>query len=59
LPELIRSANEAMHSSAPIIRPLWMVDPLNPVTHTIDDQFLIGDKVKVKGVFAFWRNVDA
>jgi alpha-glucosidase (family GH31 glycosyl hydrolase) len=34
-----------MYSSAPIIRPLWMIDPFDPVTHTIDDQFLIGDQV--------------
>ena len=47
LPELIRSANDAMHSSAPIIRPLWMINPLDPVTHTIDDQFLIGDRVRI------------
>ena len=46
LPDLNRSANEAMHSSAPIIRPLWMIDPFDPITHTIDDQFLIGDRVK-------------
>ena len=45
LPALMRSANDAMYSSAPIIRPLWMIDPLDPVTHTIDDQFLIGDQV--------------
>ena len=48
LPELIRFSNDAMHSSAPIIRPLWMIDPMDPVTHTIDDQFLIGDRVKVE-----------
>lgn len=50
LPELIRSANDAMHSSAPIIRPLWMINPLDPVTHTIDDQFLIGDRILVAPV---------
>jgi len=45
LPELTKAANIAMQSSTPIIRPLWMMDPKDKVTHSIDDQFLVGDNV--------------
>jgi alpha-glucosidase (family GH31 glycosyl hydrolase) len=45
LPELTKAANIAMQSSTPIIRPLWMMDPGDRITHTIDDQFFVGDNV--------------
>ena len=43
---LVEFSTEAMRSSRPVIRPLWMLDPLDPVNQVIDDEFLIGDKVK-------------
>ena len=45
---LVEFSTEAMRSSRPVIRPLWMLDPLDPVNQVIDDEFLIGDKVKNK-----------
>ena len=36
---------EAMNNSAPVIRPLWMLDPHDPINQVKDDEFLIGDKV--------------
>jgi len=29
----------------PIYRPMWWLSPSDPLTFTIDDQFLIGDEV--------------
>ena len=39
-------ANEAMQSSVPIIRPMWMINPLSKLAHVISDQFFLGDKVR-------------
>ena len=36
-----------MDNSTPIIRPLWMLDPHDPINQVIDDEFLIGDKVNI------------
>ena len=38
-------ANQAMRSSAPLIRPMWMQNPQSSIAHTITDQFFVGDKV--------------
>ena len=45
--EVEKFANEAMASSMPIIRPLWMMNDEDPTTFHINDQFLIGDMVMV------------
>lgn len=49
-PKLISFGREAMELSKPVIRPLWMLDPTDPVAQRIDDQFLIGDKILVAPV---------
>ena len=36
---------DAMVSSMPVIRPLWMLDPNDHANLVIDDEFLIGNKV--------------
>ena len=36
---------DAMVSSMPVIRPLWMLDPDDHANLVIDDEFLIGNKV--------------
>ena len=36
---------DAMVSSMPVIRPLWMLDPEDHANLVIDDEFLIGNKV--------------
>ena len=45
MPHLINFANEAMRSSMPVIRPMWMIDPFDTAAQVINDQFLIGDTV--------------
>ena len=45
LPHLEKFSVEAMNNSAPVIRPLWMFDPHDPINQVKDDEFLIGDKV--------------
>ena len=47
VPHLEFFSVEAMNNSAPIIRPLWMLDPHDPINQVIDDEFLIGDKVNI------------
>jgi len=39
-----------MERSKPVIRPLWMLDPTDPVAQRIDDEFLLGDKILVAPV---------
>merc|ERR1712142_1276234 len=45
--QLIKFGHEAMELSRPVIRPLWMLNPNDPVSQRIDDQFLVGDKILV------------
>ena len=47
VPHLLDFSKEAMDNSTPIIRPLWMLDPHDPINQVIDDEFLIGDKVNI------------
>ena len=47
MPHLLNFSKEAMDNSTPIIRPLWMLDPHDPINQVIDDEFLIGDKVNI------------
>ena len=44
-------ANKAMQSSMPIIRPMWMLNPQSDISHTLDDQFFVGDKVLIYRYF--------
>jgi len=50
LPHLEKFSVEAMNNSAPVIRPLWMFDPHDPINQVKDDEFLIGDKILVAPV---------
>lgn len=50
LPHLTNFSTQAMRSSEPVIRPLWMMDPHDYPNQVIDDQFLIGDKILVAPV---------
>ncbi|ESO92566.1 hypothetical protein LOTGIDRAFT_162474 [Lottia gigantea] len=34
-------------SNDPLIRPLWWIDPQDSIAQTIDDEFLVGDKILV------------
>ena len=47
---LLRLANEAAFALKPICRPLWFIDPEDPVTYTICDQYALGDDVIVAPV---------
>ena len=41
-------ANKAMQSSIPIIRPMWMLNPKSQLSLSIDDQFFVGDTVRIE-----------
>ena len=47
LPQMINFTKDAMKDSTPVIRPLWMLNPDHKETQTIDNEFLIGDKVRL------------
>ena len=49
-PALEEFATQAMEDSRPVIRPLWMLNPSDPLCQRIDDQFLIGDRILVAPV---------
>ncbi|KAL4622701.1 SITS-binding protein-like [Arapaima gigas] len=50
VPLIVKYAEEWRTSQSPIYRPLWWISPEDPVTFTIDDEFLIGDEVLVAPV---------
>ncbi|KAM6926061.1 SITS-binding protein [Lycodopsis pacificus] len=50
IPLIEKYAEEWRMTSNPIYRPMWWLSPSDPVTFTIDDQFLIGDEVLVAPV---------
>ncbi|XP_076861797.1 SITS-binding protein [Brachyhypopomus gauderio] len=50
VPLIERYAKEWQMNGDPIYRPLWWLSPDDPVTFTINDEFLIGDKVLVAPV---------
>ncbi|AWP08726.1 putative SITS-binding protein-like [Scophthalmus maximus] len=50
VPLIEEYAEEWRSTGNPIYRPMWWLSPSDPVTFTIDDQFLIGDKVLVAPV---------
>ncbi|MGH0138741.1 UNVERIFIED_CONTAM: hypothetical protein FKN15_017568 [Acipenser sinensis] len=44
VPLIIQYAEEWVSQGRPVFRPVWWISPEDPVTYTIDDEFLIGDK---------------
>ena len=50
LPRLPGLVADASNGLIPICRPMWWIDPTDPETFGIDDQFLIGDDVVVAPV---------
>lgn len=50
VPLIVKYATQWQEDRSPIYRPLWWLSPDDPFTHTIDDQFLIGDEVLVAPV---------
>ncbi|XP_040893341.1 SITS-binding protein [Toxotes jaculatrix] len=50
VPLIEKYAEEWRTTGNPIYRPMWWLTPNDPMTFTIDDQFLIGDKVLVAPV---------
>ncbi|KAK2842045.1 hypothetical protein Q5P01_012245 [Channa striata] len=50
VPLIERYAEEWRMTGNPIYRPMWWLSPSDPMTFTIDDQFLIGDEVLVAPV---------
>eukprot|EP00092_Neocalanus_flemingeri_P006045 GFUD01006514.1.p1 GENE.GFUD01006514.1~~GFUD01006514.1.p1 ORF type:complete len:810 (-),score=153.12 GFUD01006514.1:109-2538(-) len=49
-PLLLKYAGEAMEKSLPLVRPMWMLNPLDTLCQTIHDQFMVGDKILVAPV---------
>ncbi|XP_068459143.1 SITS-binding protein [Clinocottus analis] len=50
VPLIEKYAEEWQTTGNPIYRPMWWLSPTDPMTFTIDDQFLIGDEVLVAPV---------
>ncbi|XP_053741623.1 SITS-binding protein isoform X3 [Synchiropus splendidus] len=50
VPLIEKFAEEWKMTGNPIYRPMWWLSPDDPVTFTIDDQFLIGDEMLVAPV---------
>ncbi|XP_020786781.2 SITS-binding protein [Boleophthalmus pectinirostris] len=50
VPLIEKYAEEWQLTGQPIFRPMWWLSPSDPMTFTIDDQFLIGDEVLVAPV---------
>ncbi|KAM9807884.1 SITS-binding protein [Neosynchiropus ocellatus] len=50
VPLIEKFAEEWQITGNPIYRPMWWLSPDDPVTFTIDDQFLIGDEMLVAPV---------
>ncbi|KAK1161615.1 SITS-binding protein-like isoform X2 [Acipenser oxyrinchus oxyrinchus] len=50
VPLIIQYAEEWASQGRPVFRPVWWISPDDPVTYTIDDEFLIGDEVLVAPV---------
>ncbi|XP_037755446.2 SITS-binding protein [Chelonia mydas] len=47
VPLIVKFSKEWLSWGYPIFRPLWWLSPNDPVTFTIDDEFLIGDEVLI------------
>ncbi|TRY77601.1 hypothetical protein DNTS_024423 [Danionella cerebrum] len=50
VPLILKYAEEWEDTGNPIYRPLWWLSPNDPMTFTIDDEFLIGNEVLVAPV---------
>ncbi|XP_062974813.1 SITS-binding protein-like [Elgaria multicarinata webbii] len=50
VPLIEKYSKEWLSQGYPIFRPLWWLSPNDPITFTIDDEFLIGDEVLVAPV---------
>ncbi|XP_041073753.1 SITS-binding protein-like [Polyodon spathula] len=50
VPLIIKYAEEWASQGRPVFRPVWWINPNDPVTYTIDDEFLIGDELLVAPV---------
>ena len=50
LPTIEALASEAAATGAPIVRPMWWADPLDPTCQWVDDQFMLGDRTLVAPV---------
>ncbi|CAD6207348.1 GSCOCG00010182001-RA-CDS [Cotesia congregata] len=46
-PLLKKYANETLSSGLPIIRPLWMLDPMDSACHVVVDEFSVGEELIV------------
>ncbi|XP_044735680.1 myogenesis-regulating glycosidase isoform X2 [Chrysoperla carnea] len=46
-PLLRKYARETLDSGLPLIRPLWMIDPVDQACHAVTDEFSIGEEVIV------------
>lgn len=44
---LLKYKKEALRTGAPLIRPLWMLDPNDSACYTVSNEFLIGDELLV------------
>ncbi|XP_078443144.1 glycosyl hydrolases family 31 protein [Wolffia australiana] len=51
LPYYYTLFREASVSGTPVMRPLWLEFPNDPLTFNISDAFLVGDSLLVKGIF--------
>lgn len=49
-PLLKKYAREALDSGLPLVRPLWMLDPLDPACRLLSDEFSIGEELIVAPV---------
>ncbi|KAF4532919.1 hypothetical protein B566_EDAN015631 [Ephemera danica] len=49
-PLLIEGLNEALEGGLPLVRPLWMLEPLDTAAQTVDDEFCVCDKIIVAPV---------
>ncbi|KAM4617170.1 SITS-binding protein-like [Discoglossus pictus] len=47
VPLLTKYAEEWLNLGIPVYRPLWWISPNDPLTFTIDNEFLIGDEMLV------------
>ncbi|KAL1454114.1 hypothetical protein WDU94_010398 [Cyamophila willieti] len=44
---LLKYKKDALHTGAPLIRPLWMLDPTDSNCYTVSNEFLIGEELLV------------
>lgn len=45
VPLILKYSEEWLSMGYPIFRPVWWLSPNDPITFTVDDEFLIGDEV--------------